>query len=114
MQGSDGNFYGTTRIGGVSNAGTVFRLTPSGNLTNLHLFGGYPSDGSHPEAGLMQGSDGNFYGTTSMGGVSNHGTIFAITPSGSLTNLWSFTGGTDGSRPQAVPVRNNRGRRGES
>src|SRR5579862_10019393 len=61
VQGSDGNFYGTTYYGGANDQGTVFKITPSGTLTTLYNFGG--SDGALPYAGLVQGSDGNFYGT---------------------------------------------------
>ncbi len=93
MLGSDGNFYGITSSGGTNNGGTVFRMTPNGVLTNLHLFTGAP-DGHEPVA-LVQGSDGNFYGTTRQGGSSTHcsggcGTIFRITPSGTLSNLYSI------------------------
>src|SRR5664279_3943802 len=62
VQGSDGNFYGTTYGGGANNTGTVFRISPGSSLTNLHSFTG--SDGANPYSGLVQGSDGNFYGTT--------------------------------------------------
>ena len=71
VQGSDGNFYGTTYGGGANNVGTVFKITPSGTLTTLYSFAG--SDGAIPDAGLVQGSDGNFYGTTSGGGADNVG-----------------------------------------
>jgi uncharacterized repeat protein (TIGR03803 family) len=102
VQGSDGNFYGTAGGGGASNQGIVFRISPNGNETNLYSysFGSHTYDGYIPQAGLVQGSDGNFYGTTSMGGSSNIGTVFRINPSGSETNLYSF-GRTpnDGSTP---------------
>ena len=91
--GSDGNFYGTTFIGGNSNYGTVFRLTPAGSETVLYSFLG-GSDGELPSASLAEGSDGNFYGTTPFGGSSQDGTIFRITPSGDETVLYSFPGGT--------------------
>jgi uncharacterized repeat protein (TIGR03803 family) len=91
VRGSDGNFYGTTFLGGVSNIGTVFRISPSGSFTNLYSFiSGFPGDG--PYAGLVQGSDGNFYGTTSGGGTTDAGAVFRISPSGSFTNLYSFFG----------------------
>ena len=65
VQGSDGNFYGTTYDGGTNNGyGTVFRISPSGSYTNLYSFASSPNDGVNPVAGLVQGSDGNFYGTT--------------------------------------------------
>ncbi len=67
-------------------------------LTNLHLFGGPPNDGSEPSGRLVQSSDGNFYGTAFFGGVSGSGTVFRISPTGSYSNLYSF-GFTDGSGP---------------
>jgi len=109
VQGSDGNFYGTTvggGTGGCGNGGTVFKITPSGTLTTLYNFGNQPScaSGYQPKAGLVQGTDGNFYGTSSGGGANNQGTVFAITPGGSLTTLYSFcaqTGCADGTTPVA-------------
>ncbi|MDQ5858482.1 MAG: hypothetical protein M3542_09450, partial [Acidobacteriota bacterium] len=77
VQGSDGNFYGTTQQGGPSGAGTVFKITSGGSLTTLYSFSF--SDGAAPHAGLVQGSDGNFYGTTAGGGASGAGTVFKIT-----------------------------------
>jgi uncharacterized repeat protein (TIGR03803 family) len=84
VQGSDGNFYGTTEAGGTSTnceygCGTVFRISLSGNETNLHSFGSSPADGEYPLAGLVQGSDGNFYGTTEDGGTNDGGTVFKLT-----------------------------------
>jgi uncharacterized repeat protein (TIGR03803 family) len=102
VQGGDGNFYGTTSEGGTTaycgyGCGTVFRVSPSGTYTSLYSFGSYPTDGTGPLAGLVQGSDGNFYGTTQYGGDTNYygggvGTLFRITPSGTYTSLYSFTG----------------------
>ncbi len=91
--GSDGNFYGTTIVGGTNNSGTVFRITPSGALTTLYAFcsaGGTCVDGANPGYGVIQGSDGNYYGTTSSGGKGGDGTIFRISPAGVLTTLYSF------------------------
>src|SRR5206468_2790408 len=89
--GNDGNFYGTTAFGG-SNAdnGTIFRITSSGLLTSLFSFSG--TDGSRPMGGLVQGTDGNFYGTTALGGASasTNGTVFKITSAGVFTPLFSF------------------------
>jgi len=118
VQGSDGNFYGTTEGGGANDDdGTVFAITPSGTLTTLHSFAG--TDGAHPQAGLVQGSDGNFYGTTNAGGAQGScpgetgcGTVFKITPSGTLTTLYSFcsqTGCPDGQVPSAALVQGSDG-----
>jgi uncharacterized repeat protein (TIGR03803 family) len=102
IQGSDGNFYGTTYQGGTSGLGTVFKITPSGTETVLHSFAGGSSDGANPEAGVTQGTDGNFYGNTYQGGTGNLGTVFEITPSGTETVLHSFAGGSsDGANPTA-------------
>jgi uncharacterized repeat protein (TIGR03803 family) len=91
VQGSDGYFYGTTNGGGTSGYGTVFRITPTGTLTTLCSFSG--SDGASPYAGLVRGSDNDFfYGTTAGGGTSNAGTVFRMTPDGTLTTLHSFSG----------------------
>jgi uncharacterized repeat protein (TIGR03803 family) len=100
IQATDGNFYGTSSSGGDANAGTVFQLTPAGALTRLYSFTG-GADGGYPFAGLVQGADGNFYGTSSSGGAAGAGTIFQITSSGSFTVLYSFTGGADGANPYA-------------
>jgi uncharacterized repeat protein (TIGR03803 family) len=98
--GTDGNFYGTTRGGGAHSGGTVFKMTPSGTLTTLYSFCPQMgcSDGSDPDAGLVLGSDGNFYGVTTGGGASASGTVFKITPTGTLTVLHSFIG-SDGYDP---------------
>ncbi len=116
VQGSDGNFYGTTAVGGIylsdcglNGCGTVFKITPQGTLTTLHSFCSEPncSDGSSPRAALVQASDGNFYGTTSavegQECYSDCGTVFRITPSGDLTTLHTFSG-FDGTSPQAALV----------
>ena len=101
VQGSDGNFYGTTGAGGTSDDGTVFKITPSGTETVLHAFAKSGSDGETPYAGLIQGSDGNFYGTTYFGGANGLGTVFKVTPSGTETVLYSFGAGNDGEHPYA-------------
>jgi uncharacterized repeat protein (TIGR03803 family) len=100
VQGNDGNLYGTTQSGGISNDGTVFQITTNGTLTSLHSFSG-GNDGGGPLAGLVQGNDGYFYGTTPSGGISNAGTVFQISTNGVLTNLYSFLGGNDGANPYA-------------
>ena len=106
-QGTDGNFYGTTSQGGLGSCssppvgcGTVFKMTPGGTLTTLHNFN--TSDGANPIAGLIQATDGNFYGTTTAGGITGSGTIFKITPSGILTTLHSFDSRTEGQSPSGL------------
>jgi uncharacterized repeat protein (TIGR03803 family) len=106
VQGSDGNFYGTTSSGGVDGYGTVFKVTPAGTLTTLHFF--VYTDGASPYAGLVQATNGNFYGTT-LGGFNDSGTVFEITPEGTLTTLHSFTGGTDGAFPQDALIQGTDG-----
>jgi uncharacterized repeat protein (TIGR03803 family) len=90
VQGSDGNFYGTTPLGGAQAKGTIFKIDAAGTLTTLHSFSGFPGDGAAPVGGLVQGSDGNFYGTTASGGAFFQGTIFRMTSSGAITVLHSF------------------------
>jgi uncharacterized repeat protein (TIGR03803 family) len=97
---TNGNFYGTTKYGGVCSfsgkgCGTVFEITPDGKLTTLHTFcekgGEYCSDGSNPDAPLIQATNGDLYGTTFYGGNSNGGgTLFEITVAGELTTLYAF------------------------
>lgn len=93
IEGADGNFYGTTtdnRVGGDNKGGSIFRLTPSGTITALATFDALPNmAGSFPQ-GVIQGSDGNFYGTTQGGGPNGGGTIFKMTPTGTLTSLKGF------------------------
>jgi len=103
VQGRDGNFYGTTAGGGTDGAGTVFRISAGGTYTTLYSFVSYPTDGAGPSGALVQGSDGNFYGTTSSGGTNSEegGAVFRISPSGSETNLYSFPGSlNDGVTPE--------------
>jgi uncharacterized repeat protein (TIGR03803 family) len=108
VRGRDGNFYGTTSFGGSNpnSGGTVFKITPGGTPTTLHSFG--ISDGSGPDAALIQANDGNFYGTTSNAGTTNTGTVFKITRSGKLITLHTFNG-TDGELPYAALVQGTNG-----
>jgi len=102
---SQGDFFGTTFYGGPSvdqngfGYGTVFEISPTGELTTSHNFAG--TDGQEPRAGLVRGANENLYGTTQAGGVHGLGTVFEITPAGALTTLHSF-GGTDGDGPGAL------------
>ena len=104
IQATDGNFYGVTYVGGAYGLGTVFRITPAGTLTTLHSFGSQADDGYQAGASLTQAADGNFYGITSNGGMYNLGTVFKITPGGTLTTIYSFPGGAHGSYPFAPLV----------
>jgi uncharacterized repeat protein (TIGR03803 family) len=100
LQATDGNFYSTTYNGGSSDSyGTVFKITPTGALTTLHVFG--DGEGKGPVAGLIQTSEENFYGTNGQGGAIGYGTVFTITPQGALTTLHNFDA-TDGATPSAL------------
>lgn len=101
VQGADGNLYGTTSQGGPAGAGVVFQLTPDGAFAVLYAFAGGAADGTYPVGGLIQGGDGNFYGTTLFGGSADAGTLFQITPAGAATILYAFTGADDGANPYA-------------
>jgi uncharacterized repeat protein (TIGR03803 family) len=114
VQGEDGNFYGTTSTAGTHNGGTVFRITRQGALTTLHNFCARANcaDGSDTSAALVLGIDGNFYGTTEFGGANNEGTVFRITPGGTVTTLYSFCSNTncaDGFVPQAALIQATNG-----
>ena len=114
VEAKDGNFYGTTSAGGTHvcktrgeekiGCGTVFRITPNGKLTTLYNFcsegGNDCTDGITPLAGLVEATDGSFYGTTSGGGANADGTVFRITAAGKLTTVHSFRG-ADGAIPYA-------------
>jgi uncharacterized repeat protein (TIGR03803 family) len=107
IQGNDGNFYGTTyRNSAAGGDGTIFKLTPAGKLTTLYSFcpAGDCTTGRNPLSSLLQGSDGNFYGVSEEGGANGFGTLFQITPTGSLTTLHTFCSQTncaDGGNPDA-------------
>lgn len=116
VQGTDGNFYGMTYEGGVTgDLGTFFKMTPAGALLTLYSFCSQSgcTDGSYP-AGIIQGTDSNFYGVTASGGANSEGTVFKITTVGALTTLYSFCaqGGsscTDGEEPSAALVQGTNG-----
>ncbi len=111
VQGLDGNFYGTTVVGGANSQGTVFKVTPAGKITVIYSFCSLAScvDGEEPYAGLTLGTDGNFYGTTYYdGAICDCGTVFKITPAGVLTTLHSF-GVTDGYNPWGALVQGTDG-----
>jgi uncharacterized repeat protein (TIGR03803 family) len=106
IQAADGVFYGTTLRGGDSSCtesglgcGTIFKVTRSGDFTNLHTFVG--NDGSNPNGGLIQATNGNFYGATNTGGTYGMGTLFEISSAGVFTSLHIFNG-TDGDGPTSL------------
>jgi uncharacterized repeat protein (TIGR03803 family) len=100
IEGTDGNFYGTTDCGTVDGrtSGTIFKITRSGVIATLHSFKG--PDGLYPRGGLVEGADGNFYGAAYLGGIFHPldceeygcGTIFKMTPAGEFTTLYRFCG----------------------
>lgn len=113
VQGPDGALYGTTLIGGAADRGTIYRLTTAGVLTTLYSFpalGNFNTagvatnaTGANPRSGLTLGSDGNFYGTTYQGGSVGYGTVYRVTPTGSVTVLHNFAGAPgDGAYPLAT------------
>jgi uncharacterized repeat protein (TIGR03803 family) len=104
IQASDGNLYGSTQYGGsiTYGDGTIFKITLDGALTTLYSFDGL-ADGASPAGALVQGRDGNIYGTTAAGGNNaacddGCGTIFSVNSDGALTTLYQFKG-TDGMNP---------------
>jgi uncharacterized repeat protein (TIGR03803 family) len=119
VQGIDGNLYGTTEQGGANGAGTVFKMTTGGTVTTIYNFCSLAScaDGANPNAGLVQDTDGNFYGTTFGNdnptcGAFGCGTVFKITPGGTLTTLHSFCAKSsclDGGNPTAALVQSTDG-----
>jgi uncharacterized repeat protein (TIGR03803 family) len=114
VQASDGYFYGTTSASGAHSAGTVFKLTTAGKLTTLHTFCSLSNckDGGSPTHGLVLATDGNFYGTTGEGGAYGGGTVFRITAKGALTTVHSFCAKTncvDGSYPYAGVIQGTNG-----
>jgi uncharacterized repeat protein (TIGR03803 family) len=122
IMGKDGYLYGTTTTGGDHGYGSVFRISPDGVETVIHSFNAGPTEGANP-IGLIQGTDGYLYGTTSNGGTaacprpapdilfppghnidySGCGTVFKLSLKGELTVLHYFTGGQDGNQPIASP-----------
>jgi uncharacterized repeat protein (TIGR03803 family) len=115
MQASDGYFYGTTEGGGDASCagrygpgcGTVFRMDSAGNVTVLYSFTG-KSDGSWPESAVIQGTDGNLYGTAVYGGVNDDGVIFRISNLASLTLGAAVASDFSNNQPAITPVLKDR------
>jgi uncharacterized repeat protein (TIGR03803 family) len=113
VQGTDGKFYGTTHFGGANLSGTVFKMSSTGTAERLYNFCPQTNcpDGQAPSDGLIQGTDGNFYGTTTLGGAHGEGTVFKVTPTGTLTTLYNFCSQSpncaDGATPNVTLVEAN-------
>jgi uncharacterized repeat protein (TIGR03803 family) len=112
VQAINGNYYGTTEFGGTHGGGVFFEVTPSGKLTDIYNFCRTEcAEGQEPWFSPVLGTDGNFYGTTTLGGNSEHaGTIFRITPAGKLTTLYSFCPASpcnDGKNPISLMQASN-------
>lgn len=109
--GSDGNFYGTTYLGGSYGVGTVFKMTVGGKLSTLYSFCVGCADGYFP-VGLVQASNGNFYGAASSGGANSGGDIFEISSTGKFRVLYSFCSlynCTDGHNLYSGPMQASNG-----
>jgi len=104
VQGTNGNLYGTTYNGGKHLFGTVFNMTVTGSQKLIYSFTNSATDAAYPTGGLTLGNDGNFYGTTQQGGTKSMGTLFKITPTGTLTILHNFNAFIDGSFPWGPPI----------
>ena len=96
IEGRDGNFYGVTQLGGPSECGSAFKITPDGAFTSLAAFDG--TNSVLQDGGLVQASDGNFYGTTTDGGPDGLGTVFRVSPGGGLA-VMSWFNGYNGETP---------------
>ncbi len=101
-RGSDGNFYGTSVVGGPDDGGVIYRLTPAGNYSVLTTFPN-DADGFIINALTLAG-DGNLYGTTEVGGAHGYGVIFRVTNAGDYTIIYNFTGGGDSGYPVGALV----------
>src|SRR3954468_17511347 len=99
IEATDGNLYGTTRFGGASGQGTLFRMSSTGTFTVLHSFA---DDEGHYPFSLVQGRNGLLYGGMASGGE-GYGTIFTATLEGTVTRLFSFSSaGPIGTSPVAL------------
>jgi hypothetical protein len=110
VQGEDGDFYSTTARGGIG-WGSVFKVTPTGVVTQLHSFTGPQGDGDYPIGTLVQAPDGDFYGTTAgNNSLVDCGTIFRTSSSGTYTKLFTFpSGGALGCNPASTLLQHTNG-----
>jgi len=105
----DGNFYGDCLAGGANGYGLLYRVTPTGTFTNLHDFTA-GTDGGNPNGPPVLAKDGNLYGATTNGGPSGNGVVYKLSATtGTVTPIYSFTGGADGAHPSAPLVQGSDG-----
>ena len=118
--GADGNLYGTTLQGGTQNRGTIYRISTSGTFASVYSFpslGAFNTSGlatnttgANPRAALLLAADGNYYGTAYQGGANGWGTIFRMTPTGTVSTVRSFAGPSfDAGFPLAAIVQDAAG-----
>ncbi len=104
VQASDGNFYGTAQGCGADNGGMAYKISMAGAFTAIHAFNGGATDAQNPQGTLIQGTDGNLWGTSYLGGQTGSGTVYKMTLSGTVTVLYQFAGcstATNGCNPTA-------------
>jgi len=107
-EGPDGSFYGATSSDGQNGWGTIFRVDPAGHLATMHSFSG-GVDGTGPADALLASDGADFYGLTSSGGAFTNGSVFRLSSAGLFTNIYSFSGGSDGLVPVGSLVRGDNG-----
>jgi|GEM_PF-1135124 uncharacterized repeat protein (TIGR03803 family) len=107
IQASDGNFYGLTNYGGPANEGVLFKYSTIGGMSDLVNFGS-STTGTYPFSGLAQGADGNLYGTTASGGLTNTGSLYRFTLTDTLSTIASFKS-SNGNAPIGTPIQASNG-----
>jgi uncharacterized repeat protein (TIGR03803 family) len=108
---SAGNFYGTTEfVGGFGGEGAVFKYAASGKVTVIYKFWDGGAGGVFPDGGVIVAPNGELYGTCLAGGAAGAGTVFALTPAGTLNVLHAFGDGSDGGSPATGVARNMSGK----
>jgi uncharacterized repeat protein (TIGR03803 family) len=90
VQDASGTFYSTTQNGGTNNEGTIYQVNTALSVSAMHSFGAFFGDGTYPSAGMLLGTDGNYYGSTAEGGSFDDGTLFNISTTSSYNELYSF------------------------
>jgi uncharacterized repeat protein (TIGR03803 family) len=111
IEADDGNLYGMTSMGGLYEAGVIFRYNPvTGEFKKLFDFDG-DEHGSNPMGSLMQASDGMLYGMTRWGGENDHGVIFRLDPeSENFGVVFEFEGEHTGRFPHGSLTEASNGR----